>query len=42
MLVRVESLESNVKLLNQLLLLQDNVLATELLDCKKHDEIGID
>ena len=37
----VEGLESNVKLLHQILLFQDNVLTAELLDSKEHNEVSV-
>jgi len=42
MTIFVECLESSVKLLHQILLLQDDVFAAELLDCKEHNEVSVD
>ena len=42
MTLGVKGLESNVELLHQILLLQDDVLAAELLNCKQHNEVSVD
>ena len=42
MLLSVESLEGNVKLLNQLLLLQYGIPSAELLNRKKNDVVCVD
>jgi len=37
----VESFDADVNLLNKLFLLQDKVLATNLLDCRQRDEVSV-